>query len=154
MAEPQKDPNKQQQGGLGGLFHGHKGPAIDPEEIRGLHHDMNSLSRRVRELEERSQNLRRKVQMTDNNLMSQNKKFRQELKTVNTDLNDMKNKMNDLDNKMLLLIKELRLCARNEEVKVLERYVNMWEPIRFVTRKEVERIVEDKVNDSLARNNH
>ncbi len=38
-------------------------------------------------------------------------------------------------------------------IKVLEKYVNMWEPLNFVTRKEVERIVrevlEEKFNSDL-----
>ena len=48
---------------------------------------------------------------------------------------------------MGLIIKELQSVARKEEVKVLEKYINLWNPIKFVTSNEVEQIV----NDALER---
>ena len=34
------------------------------------------------------------------------------------------------------------MTANKTELKVLEKYINIWEPIRFVTHDEVERVVE------------
>ena len=34
-------------------------------------------------------------------------------------------------------------CAKKEHVKVLEKYINMWEPVNFVTKKDVEDIVKN-----------
>ncbi|MGM5488354.1 MAG: hypothetical protein ACQESG_05380 [Nanobdellota archaeon] len=138
------------------LFGGHDKAAPDPE-LKNLRHDFSSLSRRLRELEERTQNLRKKIQMADQNFMSQNKKNAQDLREDRAEISELKKFMNDLDNKLLLLIKELRMCARKEDVKELERYINIWEPINFVTRKEVEKImhqhfeplVEDLVKKAL-----
>ncbi|MFP4423599.1 MAG: hypothetical protein ACLFP2_00040 [Candidatus Woesearchaeota archaeon] len=122
------------------LFGGHEKAGPDPE-LKSLRHDFSSLSRRLRELEERTQNLRKKIQMADQNFMSQNKKNIQGLRDSHAEINELKKFMNDLDNKLLLLIKELRMCARKEDVNELERYINIWEPINFVTRKEVEKIL-------------
>lgn len=131
---------------LGGIFGGHEKKGPDPE-ISALRHEMNSISRRTRELEERSQNMRKRIQMTDQNLMNQNKRFAQDIKVVTSELNELKHIMNDLDNKMLLLIKELRMCARKEDLNVLEKYINIWEPINFMTRREAEKIIAETVED-------
>ncbi len=150
MANPNNPKNNKAQakssGTFSNLFGGHekKGPA---PEVVSMRHDINSLSRRIRELEERAQNLRKKVQMTDYTQMNQNKRYQQEIKVINSEINDLRHIMNDLDNKMLLLIKELRMCAKKEDVKVLNKYIGMWEPINFVTRKEVENIVRDAIEE-------
>ena len=153
MSEQKQDPKNAAKGssgggGLGSLFGTKEKKKIDPEVV-ALRHDFNSLSRRLRELEERSQNLRKKVQMTDQNFMNQNKRSMQELKTVHSEMRELKHFMNDLDNKMLLLIKELRLCARKEEVKVLDRYISIWEPINFMSRKEAERYIAGLLEDMI-----
>lgn len=137
-------PPQQQQEAKHSLFGAHEKKGPDPE-LASLRQEFNALTRRIREVEERYQNLRRKVQMTDQNIIGQNRKYMSELKVVNSDIMEIKHIINDLDNKMLLLIKELRMCARQEDLNVLEKYVAVWEPIRFVTRKEVERIMEDMI---------
>lgn len=153
MADAKTAPNAQKPQGnsLGGLFGQQKPTGPSPEEIGQLRHDINSLSRRLRELEERNQNLRRKVQMTDQSMINQNRKYRQELNIVNSDMNELKHMMSELDNKMLLLIKELRMCARQEDLKVVEKYVQFWEPIKFVTRKEIERMMGSAFDDAFAK---
>jgi predicted RNase H-like nuclease (RuvC/YqgF family) len=120
----------------------------DPEIIQ-LHHDFNSLSRRIREQEDRLQNLRKKSLMIDSTILSQNKKYKQELKLLTSEIDSLKHMMDNLDNKMLLLIKELRMAARKDDVKVLQRYINIWEPINFVTRNEVEKITKDITEDMI-----
>jgi len=37
--------------------------------------------------------------------------------------------------------------AKQSDIKVLEKYINMWNPIEFVTEKDVLRILENKKGD-------
>ena len=41
------------------------------------------------------------------------------------------------------IVRELEETAKREEVKVLEKYINYWNPIKFVTQNEVEAIVSE-----------
>ena len=41
------------------------------------------------------------------------------------------------------LVKELQTAAKRDEVKVLEKYINLWNPVKFVTQNEVEQIVKE-----------
>jgi len=43
------------------------------------------------------------------------------------------------------IIKELDIFAKKEQLKVLEKYINLWNPLNFVTTKEVEKIIEEKL---------
>ncbi|MFH0978139.1 MAG: hypothetical protein V1837_02435 [Candidatus Woesearchaeota archaeon] len=105
--------------------------------------EVTLLTRRLRILEEQYTNLRRKMQVTDQNMLSYNKKNITEIKTVNMDINELRHILDDMQNNLLLIIKEIRLCAKKEEVNVLQKYINMWAPVNFVTRREVEKIIEE-----------
>ena len=40
------------------------------------------------------------------------------------------------------LLKELELFARKEDVKFLEKYINLWNPMKFVTEQDVKNLLE------------
>ena len=61
---------------------------------------------------------------------------------LNDDMTEIRGTLGKIEDKVLLIIKELKLCAKKDEVQLLKKYVNLWEPINFVTRKEVEHIIE------------
>ena len=43
----------------------------------------------------------------------------------------------------LYLLKEIQQLARTEDVKVIERYLHLWDPLKFVTRDELEDLVRE-----------
>lgn len=147
-SNPIQPPPKDKQS-LSGLFSQKDKSRESSAEIESLRQEVNSLSRRVREIEERYTNIRKKVNVIDMNLLSQSKKNNTEIKVIYSELNDLKSILDDFDNKMLLIVKEIRQTAKGEDVRVLQRYIDMWEPIKFVTRREVERIVSDILDEKL-----
>lgn len=104
---------------------------------------MSNLNQRLRILEERYTNLQRKTQVTDQNLLSNNRKFNQEIKTINSDINDIKASISEIDEKLKQIIKELQASARKEDMDVLNRYIDLWDPSNFITRAEVEKIIDE-----------
>ena len=44
---------------------------------------------------------------------------------------------------------KIKDCAKTDDVKVLENYINLWDPIKFVTKDEVARIVEEALDLQL-----
>ena len=105
--------------------------------------DTGSLERRVRSLEEGLTNLRKIVQVTEENILVKNRHMSTEFKTITSDLNELRRENQELKDKILLILKEMQSMARAEDVKIIERYVNMWNPVRFVTQGEIENLVEE-----------
>ena len=124
------------------LKFGHAQQQESPEVI-SIASDINTLSRRLRLLEEGFTNLRRFFQVTEENMITKNKHFSAEIKTVASDINEIRKEIQEMKDKLLLVIRELQSVARKEEVKVLERYINLWNPIKFVTQNEVEQIINE-----------
>ena len=124
------------------LKFGHQRQPEAPD-LSGMTADVNTLSRRLRLLEEGFTNLRRFFQVTEENVIAKNKHFSAEIKTMTSDITEMRKEIQELKDKLLLVIRELQMVARKEEVKVLEKYINLWNPIKFVTQNEVEQIISE-----------
>ncbi len=125
-------------------FFGHKeapGPSVD--NIGALSNELSLVSRRVRVLEERYTNLRRKSQVTEQNMLVTNKKLVMDIKTLTTEINEINKDLDTIKNTLRQVIEELKKCAKKEEVKMLEKYINLWEPIKFVTHDEVEKVIKE-----------
>ena len=54
--------------------------------------------------------------------------------------------MEDINGKIGQIAKEMQIFAKKNEVKTLQKYVTMWEPIKFVTENQVEEIVKDIIS--------
>ena len=115
-------------------------------DIGSFSEDIGNLSRRLRVLEESFTNLRRVLQVTEQNMLDKNRMFTTEIRTIASDISDIKKEINDIKEKVLELVRELQTSAKREEVKVLEKYINLWNPVKFVTQNEVEQIVKEMLD--------
>ena len=129
----------------GALFNA---PGSPQDENQDANTELNALGRKIRLMEDRYSNLHKKTTVNEQNMISYNKRLNNEIRSLNSEILDLRRLIDNVDSKLMLIIKELKLCAKKEEVELVKRYVNLWEPIRFVTRKEVETIVDDALFDA------
>ena len=157
MAEPAPQPMPGAQPGMqqpppeqkkGGLF-GKKQPEQQGGGFNEVMMEVGAVGRRLRILEERYNNLRKKSQVSDQNQLNQTKKISTQLKDVNEEILEIKRSVDDIKEKMRMIIKELKITAKKEEIGVLQKYIQFWEPVNFITRNEVERIIEDILDSKL-----
>lgn len=118
-------------------------------QIAGM---ISDLDRRLRILEERYGNLRKKIQLTDQNLIDSEKSTNKELRNFSADILDLKRNVADFDEKIVLFSGEMDNAAQRTDLKVIEKYLAMWSPDMFVTRKELREYLKNKkikiLNDS------
>lgn len=103
---------------------------------------LRNMSRRLRILEERYANQRKNAQVSEHNLVGENKKTQAQIRTIQTDIDDIKKQLYEMKQKFDLIGAELQDVAKREDVIVLEKYINLWEPVNFVTRSEVEKLIQ------------
>ena len=129
----------------GGLFGGGAKGQKAPEgpSVAFLSDELTNISTRLRVLEERSSNVKKKQQLVEQNMISHRKKFSDEVDLLKEEIDEMKRTMREVENKIILIIKELRMTAKKEDVDSLKKYVELWEPVKFVTQNQVESIVRE-----------
>ena len=104
-------------------------------------------TRGMRNLEEKYNNLVRRVQVGEQNVLAQNKKIHSELKTINSEITEINRQLEELKDKINFIAKELSTTAKKDEVEVLKKYLNLWEPINFVTQNEVDKLIKRAIEE-------
>ena len=112
-------------------------------DVSGLKSDINSIGMRIRLLEEATKNIRRMSMITEENLILKSREMNSEFKTISSDINELRKEVFEIRDKILTIIRELQITAKTDDVKVLEKYLNLWNPIKFATHDEVDRIVSE-----------
>ncbi len=99
--------------------------------------NLSSISRRLRMLEERYTKLVSRLQLNEHDSMDFKKRTNVNIRTINSELDEIKSEINEIKDRIILIVKELKLTAKKEDVNILKRYIEMWEPVNFVTRDEL-----------------
>ena len=115
-----------------------------PEQHEG---EFLDVMRRSRALEERYSGLERRSQLIEQNMVESNRKLSSELRLLNEDVADIRKSVADLNEKLQLLAAELQSFSRKEDVEVIRKYLQYWEPLNFVTQSQVEKIVKELLKE-------
>ena len=105
--------------------------------------DITTLGRRMRVLEEKNISIRNNIELIENNMLNRHKHVTTEIKAMDSEIMELKRDMQEIKDRLLMLIKELQATAKKADVDVLKKYINMWEPVNFVTKNQVEDIVKE-----------
>ena len=100
------------------------------------------LTSRIRDSEGKYNLLRDRVLIINNNMVEEYKKTMAEIKAVNSDVRIIKEDVFKIKENMKHVVKEFDLFARKEDVTFLEKYINLWNPLKFVTEEDVIKILE------------
>jgi hypothetical protein len=131
--------------GFGGLFAQKK--VAQQEDAIDLGSVMRDVTRRLRVMEERMATDRKNIQINQQNTLGANKKLNVELKSTDLEINELKKEINSIKEQMVLVVNELKETTKKEDVKTLEKYIELWEPLNFVTQREVESLIRRILNE-------
>ena len=99
---------------------------------------------RIRLLESNYSLMRERLMVVNQNMIQGYKKTNQEVKLLEQEIKELKAEVIELRQTTNHLIQEMRNFARKDQLKVLEKYINLWNPLNFVTEKEVLEILEER----------
>ncbi len=114
----------------------------DFEAFNNISKNVNNVAANLRILEERYSTLRNKSQVSEQSMISMEKEIRGDIRLLSDDLLDLKRDLNDIKDKLRLIIGEVSNLVKKEDFKVVERYVDMWQPMNFVTKNELDKLAE------------
>ena len=114
------------------------------EEEGNIILDLNS---RTRVLEGKYNLLRDKVIVINQNMIEEYKKLLADTKAINYEIKEIRDEIFKIKETIKHLIKELSLFAKKDDVRSLEKYINIWNPMKFATEKEVKSLIEEKLKN-------
>jgi hypothetical protein len=119
-------------------------------DTSGMTEQVNLMSARMRVGEERYSELRKNSLVVEQNMLTNHKKAMNEIKSLQSDISELKRSITAIEDKIITIIKELRLTARKEDIDVMKRYLDLWDPVKFITNDQVEKIVDEKLGKKEA----
>ena len=109
---------------------------------------IGELVNRVRILESKQSLFAEKMLIMNENMLEEYKKMMSEVKKVIAEANATKDEMNNVKNIIRHLTQEASGFAKQDDFKVLEKYINVWNPLNFVTEKDVLRLMGKEVKNA------
>jgi hypothetical protein len=99
--------------------------------------EVNEISGRIRVLESKYSLARERIFLVNQNMVDSHKQFMTHIDSINSDIKEIKNDIYIIKDTLRTIIKEFDAFAKKEDLKVLEKYINMWSPLKFVTEEQV-----------------
>lgn len=114
------------------------------EEFEGSNF-LNDLNLKISTIEEKNKFLKERMLVLSNSFLKQEKRANQEILLIKEDIRELEEQIEKIKEAVQHLIRESEYFARKEELKVLERYMKIWEPLKFVKKEEVEEMINNKI---------
>lgn len=117
--------------------------AVSSELARRL----NENSRRLRIMEQKLDKLETSMDLLEENTLNQMNDMKIGLERISAKISAVGDKLAGIDNEILRITKEMGKTATKAEVRQLETFIDLVNPItsKFVTKDELERAFEDKI---------
>jgi|SRR3989344_231180 len=99
---------------------------------------------RLRLIESRYGMLRDRMIIINQNMIEEYKKLGQEIKILDSEIKDMRKDVVVIKDALNAISREMKNFSKIEDLKVLEKYINFWNPLKFATEEDVLRIINEK----------
>ncbi len=105
---------------------------------------VNEVISRLRSLESKHSLLSEQVLIINKNMIGEYKQLMRELQVMNDELKVLRTDLFKMKEAMQDISKELNKFAKTDRVALLEKYVDFWNPLHFVTEEEVKKLVREE----------
>ena len=105
---------------------------------------ISDINNRVRTLENRYNLFGERLLVVNQNMIEEYKKITKDMRLFNEDIKEIKQEMFKIKDVITNLVKEMDAFAKKDQVKALEKYIDLWNPLGFVTRNELDRLMQQK----------
>ena len=112
-----------------------------------LAEDVQNIARRVDVNEDRINSLRNHLDLIDRNLIEKNKMVMESMRNAESDIRLLRKTFDDMERHLNRIAQRLEEFAPKDRVLVLERYINMWSPLQYITRKEVQDLISKRLGE-------
>ncbi|MEM2954629.1 MAG: hypothetical protein QW625_01595 [Candidatus Nanoarchaeia archaeon] len=110
--------------------------------------ELSNYGSRIRLVEQRIEGLRAHLQLIDNTVLEKHKTVISEIRDIQDNLRAIRAELDSQKELIERLAKRMEVLASAEEVKILQRYVELWQPLQFVTRSEVKALIQNALKET------
>lgn len=109
---------------------------------------ISSLATSMRVVEDRYNTLRKKLQMTDDELIEAQQSFEKERKVLDEQILECKERIRELESEVKEMKEEISKAVHRRDFRYLKKYVDYWDPSRFITRDEAQSLLDENITEN------
>jgi predicted RNase H-like nuclease (RuvC/YqgF family) len=109
----------------------------------GLIEEISSVDRRLKLLENTLSNMRSKLENVEANQIDNNRDNRRDIRALEEENDELKKEIRDLKENMRIIITDLQTAAKEEDVKIIKGYLDLWNPVNFITVAQTKKVAQD-----------
>ncbi len=108
---------------------------------------LSEFGTRLSEIEEKQRLIKDRILLIGENLISTKEEYNKEISDFKKQINQINFDLKTLKQTTRRIIEELENFARKTELEILERQMIMFQPLKFATISDVEKIVREKIKE-------
>ncbi len=105
-----------------------------------------NISRRLRILEERYNNIQKQLQFNEKSLLDSKKKTSDQIHDLNTSIGNLSREIDELRESASDILTEVKRCSKKEELLEIQKTLEIWEPMTFITAEEAKKIIQEMLS--------
>jgi len=109
-------------------------------------YSMIDINSKLKTLESKYNLSRDRLLVINQNMMDQFKLTSADLKALRDEIKEVKTDINSIKEIISSITKELNRFAKKEDIKIIEKYVNLWDPLKFVTEDQLKEMIKEHAN--------
>lgn len=106
--------------------------------------EIGQVTRRVKLLEGTIDTLRGTLKVLEQNFLREQKENRRDIKVIEEENNELRDTVRATKETMKLMVQDVRNLANKEDVEVIKKYLEMWNPVNFITREQTEKMLQEE----------
>jgi len=98
---------------------------------------LNDLNVRMRLAEQRINQNKERLRVIDDQMLGNKKELSSEVSEIEDSIIDLRKSIKNVNDTIQHIIKEMELTAKKQDIDVIEKYVDMMDPTRYITKDEL-----------------
>jgi septal ring factor EnvC (AmiA/AmiB activator) len=102
---------------------------------------LNDVNTRLKLVEQRVNQNKERLRVFDDQIIENKKDVNRLVDEINDNIMGLRKNIKNIDDTIQHIIKELELTAKKQDINVIEKYVDMMDPTRYVTKEELKALL-------------
>lgn len=117
------------------------------EEVNQVAALLSEFNTKISDLESRHEMLRERVFSLGNSFIKIRDDLKREVNMVKDDIRGIKDVIEKIQGDLRHILSETGNFARKEELQIYEKYMRLWEPLKFARIEEVKAMIDEAIQN-------
>ncbi len=117
------------------------------EEVNQVAALLSEFNTKISDLESRHEMLRERVFSLGNSFIKIRDDLKREINLAKDDIRSIKEAIEKIQGDLRHMMVETGNFARKEELQIVEKYMKLWEPLKFARTDEVKEMIEEAIEN-------